>query len=1052
MNQSRQAEPDAPRPSLQRLRELFDRLSEMPAAEREAEIVRSTADVPGLGDELRALLEHSARADSALDNPTLWLPERDELPIRDIPGFRVGRRIGRGGSATVYLADQERPDFKRVVALKVVDRVFDATSLRQVRDEQRILARLEHPGIARLYDTGVTPLGQPYLAMELVEGESILEHCRARQLSLRSRLELFLSVLDAIVYAHGQKIVHRDLKPGNILVSAGGEPKLLDFGIAKLMANPGEEDETRTLQRAMTPAYASPEQIRGERITPASDIYSLGVVLYELLTGTIPLRFDARRLTDAGDALWEQDLERPSAAFARTAATTDSTTARDRLEFARWRRALRGDLDAVLLKALRRKPEARYASAAALADDLRRVLAGEPVAARRGDRIYRTRKFLRRHRRAAAVLVAMLLVVAIQQWSSRWRGTASNRPNSELAVYHEPPSVDAETRRRLRDGAERLARFDGAGARDSFQLAVASSRGNLAGQALAWDGVARAQSALGEAGHAAQAAQHAGRVIAGRATELPPDEAERIRARAMAARRDWKEAIPALEGLFGRQPRRIDIGLDLASAILASGLTEQADNALGRLRQLHGELADPRGDPRIDAIEAEVALRLSEFQRAAAAAARARDRAAELHATALGLRAERLHAEALGRLDRPDEARRNLESVLARDLAAGLDGEAAATRLAIALLLFRTASNDEMRPKLEQALAGLRVAGLRAGEIVALVQLSLLAGKREEFAAGLRISDQALEAAREISDRWSEGYVLSQRVVLLSWAGDETAARAIFEPALAALRDSGNRTTLLSTLSNVASARIERLELEQASANLDEAEAVARRIGSQPASGKVDRGRGYLQQTRGDFDLARQSYTAGLEKARRGGAPLDFALTLAHLAWLEMSADRPDDAARYAREAMEALNSAGHSLQAASMEAVLAWVDARRGDAASAHRRMASVKKASADDSDSPDFQLLSTEARVAEALGNWRHAVEIRRRTIRLATEWDSAGLLMEERLGLARALHGMGNRRELEKLVAEILPEVERLGLRGHARDLRALVASPARGSAEP
>jgi serine/threonine protein kinase len=1040
------ADPDTPQPSLRRLRALFDRLYEMPAEEREAEIARSTEDAPELADELRALLKLSARADSTLDNPTLWLPERDDVPIHDIPGFRVGRRIGRGGSATVYLADQERPDFKRPVALKVVDRIVDATSLRQVRDEQRILARLEHPGIARLYDTGVTPFGQPYLAMELVEGETILEHCRSRGLSLRERLELFLSVLDAIIYAHSQKIVHRDLKPGNILVSASGEAKLLDFGIAKLMANPGEEEETRTLQRAMTPAYASPEQARGERITAASDIYSLGVVLYELLTGTVPFRFDARRLTAAGDALWEQDLERPSAAFARTAATTDSTTARDRLEFARWRRALRGDLDAVLLKALRRKPEARYASAAALADDLRRVLAGEPVAARRGDRIYRTRKFLRRHRGVAAVLIGVLLVLALQQISSRWRGDLSTRTSSELTVYHETRFLDAETRRRLREGAARLARFDGAGARDQFQLAVASSRGNAAGQALAWDGVARAQSALGEGGRAAEAARNAGRLIAMSTTELPPDERERIRARALAAGRDWKAAIPALEGLFGRQPGRIDIGLDLASAILASGATEQADNALGRLRQLHGELQDPGGDPRIDVIEAEVALRLSEFQRAAAAAERARDRAAELRAGALGLRAERLHAEALGRLDRPDEARRHLESVLARDLAAGLDGEAAAARLALALILFRSASNDEMRPRLEQALAGLRAAALRPGEIVALVQLSLLAAKRGEFAAGLRVSDEALEAAREIRDRWSEGYVLSQRMVLLSWAGDEPGARAIFEPTLAALRDSGNRTSLLSTLSNVASARIERLELELASANLDEAEAVARRIGSQPASGKVDRGRGYLQQTRGDYDLARQSFTAGLEKARRGGAPLDLALTLAQLAWLEMAADRPDEAERHAREAMEALQSAGHTMQAASMEAVLAWVDARRGDAASAQRRMASVKKASAEESESANFQLLSTEARVAEALGDWRHAVEIRRRTIRLAREWESAGLLMEERLGLARALHGAGNRRELEALVAEMLPEVERLGLRGHARDLRALVAPPA------
>lgn len=1027
MNEPVRAPRDSSQPYFQRLRELFDRLSEMPTAEREVERARAAAEDPRLGEELSALLEHSDRSDSSLDHPTLRLPDAEEFPPPRIPGFRLKRRIGRGGSAMVYLADQEHGDFERVVAVKVVDRFIGAASLRQVREEQRILARLEHPGIARLYDAGVTPVGQPYLAMELVDGQSILDHCHSRELPLRARLELFLSVLDAVSYAHSQAIVHRDLKPGNIFVSTRGETKLLDFGIAKLLAD-DDQDATRTLERAMTPAYASPEQMRGDRITAASDIYSLGVVLYELLSGTLPFRFDRHR-AGLDDGSWEPDLEPPSAAFARVASGNHSTTAKDRLEFARWRRALRGDLDAVLLKALRTKPEGRYPSAAAFADDLRRVLAGETVAARRGDRIYRTGKFLRRHRRAAAVLVIGLSLVAVQQVSTRWSGSAVSPPSTELTVFHEMPSRD------LREGAERLARFDAVGARDHFQRAVASSREQPVAQALAWDGVARAQSALGETGRASEAARRAGQLMARHPAGLPPDEAERIRARALAADYDWK-AIPVLEALFGREPGRVDVGLDLVSAHLAAGRTEQADNALGRLRQLHA-------DPRIDLIEAEVALRLSEFQRAAAAAERARARAAQLQAVALGLRAERLHAEAIGRLDQPAEALRKLESVLGRDLAAGLVAEAAATRLVLALFLARTSPNEEMRPKFEEALAGLRAAGLRSSEVFGLVQLSLLAGRREEFAEGLRISDQALQASREIGDRWSEGYALSQRLVLLNWADDEVRAMEIIEPALAALRDSANRTTLLATLTNVSSVRIERLELEQAAANLDEAEILARRIGSQPASAKVDRGRGYMQHVRGDLDLARQSFTAALEKGRRGGAPLDVALTLGHLAWLEMSADRPDAAEPYAREAMEVLQSSGHAIHAAGMEAVLAWVDARRGDTASAHRRMASVKKVAAADSASPNFQVLSTEARVAEALGNWSRAVEIRRKTIGLAREWNSAGLLLEERLGLARALHGAGNRREVETLVGEMLPEVERLGLRSHARDLRALVA---------
>src|SRR6185436_15716611 len=375
----------------ERLRELFDRIAEMPAGEREAEIARATETDPTLGKELRALLAH-AHITESLDAPLITGFNDPPIPI--IPGYRLHRRIGSGGSATVYLADQERADFTRTVALKVVDAIVHSPSLWHVREEQRILARLEHAGIARLYDSGVTALGQPYLAMELVEGESIVEHCRSRGLPIRARIELFLSVLDAVGYAHEQGIGHRDLKPANILVSARGETRLLDFGIARLVA-PDDEDKTLTLNRAMTPAYASPEQRHGGRVTPASDIYSLGVVLYELLADTIPFRIE--------DTTHEHDPQPPSAVFEGNDPG--------------WRRTLRGDLDAVVLKALRYDPADRYASAGALADDLRRVLAGRPVAARGDDRIYRTGRFLRRHRTVlAAAATAAVVALSFILW------------------------------------------------------------------------------------------------------------------------------------------------------------------------------------------------------------------------------------------------------------------------------------------------------------------------------------------------------------------------------------------------------------------------------------------------------------------------------------------------------------------------------------------------------------------------------------------------------------------------------------------------------------
>lgn len=1060
MKESAVQVPDRPQGYFERLRELFDRIAEMPAEERDAEIARATEGDAALAEELRALLGHADRFETTLDSATLLVTGWSEPPLPIIHGFRVHRRIGRGGSSTVYLADQERADFTRAVALKVVDCLVDSTSLWRVHEEQRILARLEHAGIARLYDTGVTSLGHPYLAMEHVEGETIVEHCRSHQLPIRARIELFLSVLDAVRYAHEHAIVHRDLKPANILVSARGEAKLLDFGIAKLVAP--EDDQTLTLQRAMTPAYASPEQMRGGRITPASDIYSLGVVLYELLANTIPFRLDERGLVSWEDAIHEQDPKRPSAAFAGNAHPDGSTNEMSRSEVARWRNTLRGDLDAVVLKALRNRPEARYSSAAALADDLRRVLAGQPVAAR-GERIYRTGKFLRRHGVAVAALFATVAVgmffVAVRQMSSPGRAVTSSRP-SELAVYYEAGVLDQETRQWLRDGAQKLERFEAAAARDSFRRATTSSRGRLPGEALAWDGVARAESALGEVGRAADAARRAGDLIAADGGlprdedgGLPRDEMNRMRAAAHVANHDWTMAIPALEGLFVRQPERVDIGMALVSAFVASGRTEAADNVLGRLRQLpqtHSDASDSGSDPRIDLQEAEVALQLSEFQRAAAAATRARVRAQTLGATALGLRAERVHAEAIARLDLRDEARRALELLAKRDAAAGLARETAAAQLALGGVLLRIGSGDETRKVLETALAGLRAAGDERGQITARVLLAVQAGKRGELAAAIGSADAAVADARRIGDRWMEGYALSQRLTLLNWADDEAAVEASIDATLTALRDSGNRQVLMLTLGNLAIVAIERLDLDQAEAYLVEAEGLERRVGSQLASASIDRSRGYLDQTRGDLDLARERYTSALEKARRAGVPLSRGNYLLDLAWLELAADRPDAAETRAREAIEAFTTAGDVRAARETEAVLAWTDARHGDAAAAQRRLAILRKVAEDDgSENARFTLLGTEARVAAALGDWPRAVELRRETVRLATKWKTRGLVIQQQVHLANALHELGDRRALEKLVAELLPEVERLGLRGIAHELRALLATPASGS---
>ncbi len=439
------------------IEDLFESALERPPSERGAFLEEACGNDPPLFEEVAAMLRAHDRAGGVLESrlpvsAASLMGEPDSGPAPGPPGprdrrigpYRVLEELGRGGMGVVYLAQRDDGQFRRRVALKVI-RDDDPALAARIVAERQILASLDHPNIARLYDGGVSDDGRPYLAMEHVGGLPIDLYCDRMRLSVRERVRLFVTVARAVEHAHRNLVIHRDLKPSNILVTADGRPKLLDFGIAKLL-NPAlasfDAPVTRHEGQVLTPDYASPEQLRGETLTTASDVYSLGVVLHVVLTGRPPYDVAGRTVPAILDAVLQQDPERPSSRVLRPAGGPDRTPSATASELAqdrqttpeRLQRTLRGDLDAIVLMLLRKEPARRYGSAEQLAQDLERWLRGEPVLAHRGGRWYRAGKLLRRHKvpAIAAVLVGLSLVVGTgaATWQARLAGRERDRANT----------------------------------------------------------------------------------------------------------------------------------------------------------------------------------------------------------------------------------------------------------------------------------------------------------------------------------------------------------------------------------------------------------------------------------------------------------------------------------------------------------------------------------------------------------------------------------------------------------------------------------------------
>jgi serine/threonine protein kinase len=412
---------------LSRVRGIYERALPMGASTREAFIREACQERYDLRSEVERLLRAHENIPTWMERP-IWEaagplapPPVAKLEGHNIGGYTLVREIGRGGMGVVYLAERTDETFHRRVAIKLMlPGAGSGDIIARFQQERRILASLDHPHIAKLLDAGATEEGSPYFVMEFVEGQPIDRWCDERKLNISQRIELFRNVIDAVEYAHRHLVVHRDLKPGNIFVTSEGEVKLLDFGIAKLISSPTGEAETLTLAHMMTLGYASPEQVNGCAITTQSDVYSLGVVLYELLTGHRPHRLESAAVHEMSRVIAEVEPARPS----HVVTQSERVSARDRVEITpeyvsatregdpnRLKKRLAGDLDAIVMMALRKEPERRYGSAASFDDDLQRHLEQRSIRAREASLWEHLVRFRRRN--FAGFAVSGVVVVLI---------------------------------------------------------------------------------------------------------------------------------------------------------------------------------------------------------------------------------------------------------------------------------------------------------------------------------------------------------------------------------------------------------------------------------------------------------------------------------------------------------------------------------------------------------------------------------------------------------------------------------------------------------------
>ena len=562
---------------LKRVQELFDKAVDLEPDARREFLYKAANGDDTLVTEVEALLRHDEES-----NDSLFVSVKDQAssafadkPRRETIGkYRVVRELGQGGMGTVYLATRDDDEYRKEVAIKLVPAVVDRDELmRRFRAERQIMASLEHPNIARLLDGDTTRDGVPYVVMEYVRGQPIDAYCADKQLGIDEKLKLFLRVCDAVSHAHRNLVVHRDIKPGNILISEDGEPKLLDFGIAKILDTDADPALTRSGMRLMTPEYASPEQARGGTVNTSSDVYSLGVLLHKLLTGALPYELDTREIGGVEKVICEQPPTRPGAVNP----------------------AVDSELDDIVAMALRKEPERRYGTVAAFAGDIDRYQSNQPITARRDSVGYRASKFYRRNRASviasAAAIIAFVTIVSF------------NTP--QLATERDIANAEADKARRVSEllgnvmeaSGPEVALGEAITATDLLDHGAERARGELADEPeLLAELLAVVANTYQSLDMFAESYSVANEALTLRRQALGPDEprvadslfdvgyANIYRGRMEEAEQAFEEALEIYEARYGSQPHvgKAATMRELSYVYFMTGRIEEGHAAIGR--------------------------------------------------------------------------------------------------------------------------------------------------------------------------------------------------------------------------------------------------------------------------------------------------------------------------------------------------------------------------------------------------------------------------------------------------------------------------------------